>query len=36
MGQFIPFHLATMFFLDPSGNVLEFKFFQDGNQIFAK
>ncbi len=27
---------ATMFFLDPSGNALEFKSFQDENQIFAK
>ena len=26
---------ATMFFLDPSGNALEFKSFQDQNQIFA-
>ncbi|MEM8966957.1 MAG: VOC family protein [Bacteroidota bacterium] len=26
---------ATMFFLDPSGNALEFKAFQDYNQIFA-
>ncbi|MEM6845651.1 MAG: VOC family protein [Bacteroidota bacterium] len=26
---------ATMFFLDPSGNALEFKAFQDHNQIFA-
>lgn len=27
---------ATMFFLDPSGNALEFKSFQDESQIFAK
>ncbi|MBD8488766.1 VOC family protein [Echinicola sp. CAU 1574] len=27
---------ATMFFLDPSGNALEFKSFKDPNQIFAK
>lgn len=27
---------ATMFFLDPSGNALEFKAFQDQSQIFAK
>ncbi|HSJ67084.1 MAG TPA: VOC family protein [Anditalea sp.] len=27
---------ATMFFLDPSGNALEFKSFQDPSQIFAK
>jgi hypothetical protein len=27
---------ATMFFLDPSGNALEFKSFQDPTQIFAK
>lgn len=26
---------ATMFFLDPSGNALEFKSFQDPSQIFA-
>ena len=26
---------ATMFFLDPSGNALEFKSFKDFNQIFA-
>ena len=26
---------ATMFFLDPSGNALEFKSFQDQEQIFA-
>ncbi|UCH53806.1 MAG: VOC family protein [Pseudomonadota bacterium] len=27
---------ATMFFLDPSGNALEFKAFADDGQIFAK
>jgi len=27
---------STMFFLDPSGNALEFKAFADMNQIFAK
>ncbi len=27
---------ATMFFLDPSGNALEFKAFNDDNQILAK
>jgi extradiol dioxygenase family protein len=27
---------ATMFFLDPSGNALEFKAFTDRNQLFAK
>ena len=27
---------ATMFFLDPSGNALEFKSFKDPNAIFAK
>jgi uncharacterized protein len=27
---------ATMFFLDPAGNALEFKSFQDPLQIFAK
>jgi extradiol dioxygenase family protein len=27
---------ATMFFLDPSGNALEFKAFADREQIFAK
>jgi uncharacterized protein len=27
---------ATMFFLDPSGNALEFKAFNDFSQIFAK
>ena len=27
---------ATMFFLDPSGNALEFKSFKDRSQVFAK
>ncbi len=27
---------ATMFFLDPSGNALEFKAFKDMDQLFAK
>ena len=27
---------ATMFFLDPCGNALEFKSFQDMSQVFAK
>lgn len=27
---------ATMFFLDPSGNALEFKSFKDETQLFAK
>jgi extradiol dioxygenase family protein len=27
---------ATMFFLDPSGNALEFKSFADLGQVFAK
>ncbi|WP_347922543.1 VOC family protein [Pontimicrobium sp. SW4] len=27
---------ATMFFLDPSGNALEFKTFKDMSQLFAK
>lgn len=27
---------ATMFFLDPSGNALEFKSFKDINQLFAR
>jgi len=27
---------ATMFFLDPSGNALEFKSFQDPGQVFAR
>ena len=31
-----PGEQATMFFLDPSGNALEFKAFKDETQIFAK
>ncbi len=31
-----PGEQATMFFLDPSGNALEFKAFADRNQLFAK
>lgn len=31
-----PGEQATMFFLDPSGNALEFKAFADLNQVFAK
>ncbi|CDM65018.1 VOC family protein [Pyrinomonas methylaliphatogenes] len=31
-----PGEQATMFFLDPSGNALEFKAFADRKQIFAK
>ena len=31
-----PGEQATMFFLDPSGNALEFKAFNDDKQIFAK
>jgi len=27
---------ATMFFLDPAGNALEFKAFADDTQLFAK
>ncbi len=27
---------ATMFFLDPSGNALEFKAFKDADQLFAR
>jgi extradiol dioxygenase family protein len=27
---------ATMFFLDPSGNALEFKSFKDPRQVFAR
>ena len=30
-----PGEQATMFFMDPSGNALEFKSFKDFNQIFA-
>jgi extradiol dioxygenase family protein len=32
----LPGEQATMFFLDPSGNALEFKAFADLNQVFAK
>jgi extradiol dioxygenase family protein len=31
-----PGEQATMFFLDPSGNALEFKAFKDISQLFAK
>lgn len=31
-----PGEQATMFFLDPSGNALEFKAFADFNKVFAK
>ncbi|MGD9561530.1 MAG: VOC family protein [Pyrinomonadaceae bacterium] len=31
-----PGEQATMFFLDPSGNALEFKGFNDFSQVFAK
>ncbi|MBF6616722.1 VOC family protein [Pollutimonas thiosulfatoxidans] len=31
-----PGEQATMFFLDPSGNALEFKSFQDMSSLFAK
>lgn len=31
-----PGEQATMFFLDPSGNALEFKSFKDFGQLFAK
>ena len=31
-----PGEQATMFFLDPSGNALEFKSFADFSQVFAK
>ena len=31
-----PGEQATMFFLDPCGNALEFKAFQDMRQVFAK
>ena len=31
-----PGEQATMFFLDPSGNALEFKAFADDGQVFAK
>lgn len=32
----LPGEQATMFFLDPCGNALEFKAFRDINQMFAK
>lgn len=32
----LPGEQATMFFLDPSGNALEFKSFTDPSQVFAK
>ncbi|MFN9505820.1 MAG: VOC family protein [Rubrivivax sp.] len=32
----LPGEQATLFFLDPSGNALEFKAFADLNQLFAK
>lgn len=32
----LPGEQATMFFLDPCGNALEFKAFKDINQMFAK
>ena len=32
----LPGEQATMFFLDPCGNALEFKSFKDINQLFAK
>ena len=32
----LPGEQATMFFLDPSGNALEFKAFKDMGQLFAK
>ncbi|MND03755.1 hypothetical protein D3C83_237300 [compost metagenome] len=31
-----PGEQATMFFLDPAGNALEFKAFRDMGQLFAK
>ncbi len=31
-----PGEQATMFFLDPSGNALEFKAFENMNSLFAK
>jgi extradiol dioxygenase family protein len=34
--QGLPGEQATMFFLDPSGNALEFKSFADIGQLFAK
>ena len=32
----LPGEQATMFFLDPSGNALEFKSFADPSQLFAR
>ena len=32
----LPGEQATMFFLDPSGNALEFKAFEDPSRLFAK
>ncbi len=32
----LPGEQATMFFLDPAGNALEFKSFRDPGQLFAK
>ena len=32
----LPGEQATMFFLDPAGNALEFKSFKDPDQLFAK
>ncbi len=32
----LPGEQATMFFMDPSGNALEFKSFKDLGQVFAK
>ena len=34
--QGLPGEQATFFFKDPSGNALEFKAFQDDNQVFAR
>ena len=34
--QGLPGEQATMFFLDPEGNALEFKAFKDMDQLFAK
>jgi len=32
----LPGEQATMFFMDPENNALEFKAFKDINQLFAK
>ena len=32
----LPGEQATLFFLDPSGNALEFKAFADDSMVFAK